>query len=164
VFPYISSSVEEGEMMFLFAPPPPPPGVSSSKTDTEEGSQALDHLNTGWEPSPWGRDGEGQQPSMHDQEGCNSMDKKVCAISKIDVFLVPGLAFDRAGRRLGRGGGHYDKALAEARGLKIGLAGSHQISNEALPEESHDVRMDAVVTERFSFFPLSHSRFFQGVL
>ncbi len=85
-----------------------------------------------------------------------------CTYNDIDVFLVPGLAFDRSGRRLGRGGGHYDRALADAPGWKIGLAGSYQISNEDLPEEDHDIRMDAIGTEQFILFPLKHSIFFKG--
>lgn len=89
-------------------------------------------------------------------------DGRSCADNSIDVFLVPGLAFDRSGRRLGRGSGHYDRALANAPGWKIGLAGSYQISNEDLPEEDHDIRMDAISTEKFILFPIKHSTFFKG--
>jgi 5-formyltetrahydrofolate cyclo-ligase len=64
------------------------------------------------------------------------------------VFLVPGLAFDPAGTRLGRGGGHYDRALAEyPAALRIGLACDAQIRS-SLPREPWDQPMDAVVTER----------------
>ena len=86
-----------------------------------------------------------------------------CTYENINIFLVPGLAFDRSGRRLGRGGGHYDRTLANAPGWKIGLAGSYQISNEDLPEEDHDIRMDAISTEKFTLFPIKHSTFFKGV-
>ncbi len=90
-------------------------------------------------------------------------DQTPCPVSDIDLFLVPGLAFDRMGRRLGRGGGHYDRALVTARGWKVGLALSPQIAKEDLPEEQHDIRMDAIGTENFIFFPLKHSAFFKGV-
>ena len=63
------------------------------------------------------------------------------------VWLVPGLAFDRRGRRIGRGGGHYDRLLNGAAGYKIGLAFSWQLVPE-VPAEPHDVRVDTVVTER----------------
>ena len=64
------------------------------------------------------------------------------------VFLVPGLGFDPAGTRLGRGGGHYDRALAEhPAALRIGLACDAQIRS-SLPREPWDQPMDAVVTER----------------
>jgi len=64
------------------------------------------------------------------------------------LFLVPGLAFDPAGTRLGRGGGHYDRALADHRSaMRIGLACEAQIQS-SLPREPWDQPMDAVVTER----------------
>ncbi|MEN6542821.1 5-formyltetrahydrofolate cyclo-ligase [Parvibaculum sp.] len=69
------------------------------------------------------------------------------------VLIVPLLAFDRAGRRLGYGGGYYDRTLAflRARGeksiLAVGLAFSGQEADE-LPEESDDQRLDWIVTER----------------
>lgn len=64
----------------------------------------------------------------------------------IDVWLVPGLAFDPRGNRLGRGIGHFDRLLCGARGVKIGLAYDFQLIEE-VPSEPHDVRMDFIVTE-----------------
>lgn len=66
----------------------------------------------------------------------------------IPVFLVPGLAFDPAGHRLGYGLGCYDRAFADAApgALKVGLAFELQIL-ESVPADSHDVPMDFVVTE-----------------
>lgn len=65
---------------------------------------------------------------------------------KIDIFIVPGVAFDRMGNRLGRGGGYYDKLLAGVPSPKIGLAYSFQVLAE-VPRTSYDVPMDMVVTE-----------------
>lgn len=67
----------------------------------------------------------------------------------VDLFLVPGLAFDRSGGRLGYGGGHYDRLLAEraARSLLVGLALDWQVV-DAVPMESHDRRMDWIATPR----------------
>ena len=62
------------------------------------------------------------------------------------LWLVPGLAFDRHGQRLGRGGGFYDRLLADAVGVKVGLAFSCQLVQE-VPALPHDVRMDWIVTE-----------------
>ena len=63
------------------------------------------------------------------------------------VFLVPGIAFDPQGVRLGRGAGCYDRALARhPRAVRLGLAYEMQIV-PSLPEAAWDVRMDAVVTE-----------------
>jgi len=66
----------------------------------------------------------------------------------IPLFLVPGLAFDLAGRRLGYGLGCYDRAFADAApgSIKIGLAFELQIL-ESVPADPHDVPMDFVVTE-----------------
>ncbi len=79
--------------------------------------------------------------------------KHSVSIHKIAVFLVPALAFDRKGRRLGRGYGFYDRALAQTRALKLGLAGSMQISELDLPEEDHDIKMSALLTESFCLVP-----------
>lgn len=63
------------------------------------------------------------------------------------VFVVPGVAFDARGARLGRGRGWYDRALAHyPRGLRIGLAFELQLV-DAVPEAAWDVRVDAVATE-----------------
>ena len=72
------------------------------------------------------------------------------APAAMDLALVPGLAFDRAGRRLGRGGGHYDRLLARAplrAAFKIGLAFAWQLQPR-VPAARHDVPMDLVATEK----------------
>ena len=64
------------------------------------------------------------------------------------LFLVPGLAFDGSGSRLGRGGGHYDRALAGYAGaLRLGLAIDADVA-PIVPCDPWDQRVDAVVTER----------------
>lgn len=74
----------------------------------------------------------------------------VCEPADGDVVIVPGLAFDRAGRRLGRGAGYYDRTFppsARRQPLLVGMACEAQIV-ESLPADSHDRAMDAIVTER----------------
>ncbi|HVV65880.1 MAG TPA: 5-formyltetrahydrofolate cyclo-ligase [Rhizomicrobium sp.] len=67
------------------------------------------------------------------------------------ILLVPMLAFDRDGYRLGYGGGFYDITLAalraagELRAIGVAFAGQEV---EALPREPHDQRLDAIVTEK----------------
>jgi len=70
------------------------------------------------------------------------------APAAIDLVLVPGIAFDSGGRRLGRGRGHYDATLAALRpdALRLGLAFELQLVPE-VPQEPHDAPLDAVVTE-----------------
>jgi len=64
-----------------------------------------------------------------------------------DLFLVPGRAFDAAGRRLGRGRGYYDRALGRWPAIRaIGVCFSGQLVDE-VPAGPLDVRMDLVVSE-----------------
>jgi 5-formyltetrahydrofolate cyclo-ligase len=69
------------------------------------------------------------------------------AIEAADAVVAPGLAVDRAGVRLGRGGGSYDRALARARpdAFVAVLLYDGELVN-ALPHEPHDRRVSAVVT------------------
>jgi 5-formyltetrahydrofolate cyclo-ligase len=69
-------------------------------------------------------------------------------IETIDLALIPGLAFDRNGGRLGRGKGFYDRLLASEgfRALKIGIV-TERFLLAGIPTESHDIGMDLVVTE-----------------
>lgn len=62
------------------------------------------------------------------------------------LTVVPLLAFDRAGYRLGYGKGHYDGLLAQGAGLAVGVAFACQ-EVPALPHEAHDMPLDLVVTE-----------------
>jgi 5-formyltetrahydrofolate cyclo-ligase len=66
-------------------------------------------------------------------------------LNQLDLVLVPGVAFDIGGRRLGRGKGFYDRLLASVSGTKCGVAFDEQVES-ALPWEPHDVTMDCLVT------------------
>ncbi len=70
-------------------------------------------------------------------------------LEEIDLMLVPGLAFDVSGHRLGRGRAHYDATLAALprRAARVGLCFEVQLVPE-VPCEAHDAPLDAVVTER----------------
>lgn len=68
--------------------------------------------------------------------------------SAIDLAIIPGVAFTRDGKRLGRGKGYYDRLLAHPafrKVYKIGVALSHQIVSD-LPTEPHDISLDFVLT------------------
>lgn len=65
----------------------------------------------------------------------------------IDLVVVPGLAFDRAGNRLGYGAGFYDRFLATTDAVRVALAFSLQLV-DAVPVEPHDQPVDWIVTER----------------
>jgi 5-formyltetrahydrofolate cyclo-ligase len=69
----------------------------------------------------------------------------VVPAAEIDVVLVPGVAFDRRGGRLGFGGGYYDRFLPTTRALRVGVSHTMCVADE-LPREPHDARMDWVVS------------------
>ena len=94
---------------------------------------SLDHLRTG----SYGI----REP---DVERCPEV-----AEASIDAALVPGLAWDRRGSRLGRGAGYYDRLFDNAawRGFRCGIFFSLQ-EIESIPTEPWDLPLDAVVTER----------------
>jgi 5-formyltetrahydrofolate cyclo-ligase len=66
--------------------------------------------------------------------------------SEADVIIVPGVAFDRQCRRLGFGGGYYDRLLAEANSISIALGYEGQLV-DLVPTDSNDIPVDILVTE-----------------
>jgi 5-formyltetrahydrofolate cyclo-ligase len=66
-------------------------------------------------------------------------------LERLDLVLVPGIAFDLAGRRLGRGKGFYDRLLVQVRGKTCGVAFDEQIVAK-VPVEPHDARVNLVLT------------------
>jgi len=72
----------------------------------------------------------------------------VVEVGDIDLALVPGLAWDRSGHRLGRGAGYYDRLLGspEWRGFRCGLFFAAQ-EVDSIPADPWDAPLDAIVTE-----------------
>jgi 5,10-methenyltetrahydrofolate synthetase len=76
-------------------------------------------------------------------------------LARVVGVLVPGVAFDLLGQRLGRGGGYYDRFLREllsmrssgSRPLMVGIGWAEQLI-EQVPTEEHDVILDGVLTDR----------------
>lgn len=66
---------------------------------------------------------------------------------KIEVALIPGVAFDKTGHRIGFGGGYFDRFLKKIDCTTIGLAYELQIV-EKVPVEKYDVAVDYIVTEK----------------
>lgn len=64
----------------------------------------------------------------------------------MDMIVVPAVAYDWHGNRLGRGKGFYDRLLRETGALKVGIAFDCQLSDEPIPVESTDVPVDIVIT------------------
>lgn len=65
--------------------------------------------------------------------------------SEIELVIVPGVAFDKKGNRLGRGKGFYDRLLGEMKATKIGMGYDFQVI-EQIEIEPHDVGMDIIIT------------------
>lgn len=66
--------------------------------------------------------------------------------NQIQGLLVPGLGFDSAGGRLGRGRGYYDRFLKSFSGQKVGVSYGCQMQKELLPRDSWDVSMNFIIT------------------
>lgn len=70
-------------------------------------------------------------------------------VEEIDMLVIPGVAFDPSGRRIGYGGGYYDRLLPRIKGERTiaALAFEAQVF-ESLPSEPHDIPVDYIVTEK----------------
>lgn len=66
--------------------------------------------------------------------------------SEIELIIVPAVAYDRSGMRLGRGKGFYDRLLCQTVATKIGVCYDFQLYDK-LPSEPHDVPVDMVISE-----------------
>jgi len=77
---------------------------------------------------------------------------KQCAAEELDLVMVPGVAFDRRGARMGHGKGYYDKLLQHARRDTplVALAFECQLFPE-IPVASHDIFMDKIITEAAAY-------------
>ncbi|KAL9421344.1 hypothetical protein AB3S75_038833 [Citrus x aurantiifolia] len=104
------------------------------------------------------------EPSLLDSDG-NQHEDVMQASEPVDLFILPGLAFDRSGGRLGRGGGYYDvflkkyQKLAQEQKWKqpllVALLYSLQVvDEESIPVTPYDVPVDALVSPR-GFIPIS---------
>ena len=83
-------------------------------------------------------------------DACPTVDK-----GEIDLILVPALCYDLSCRRLGQGGGYYDRYLADYGGRTMGLCRERLLQKE-LPVEEHDRAVDLVLTEKRRLEGLSY--------
>jgi 5-formyltetrahydrofolate cyclo-ligase len=91
--------------------------------------------------------------------GIREPDADACPIRRIeevDAALIPGLAWDRAGHRLGRGAGYYDRMLADPawRGFRCGLFFAVQEA-PAVPRDAWDIALNAIVTDHETVRPVA---------
>ena len=76
----------------------------------------------------------------------------------IDVVVVPGVAFDRSGSRIGYGGGYYDRFLRDLTAFRVGIAFSLQVVDGRLPGGNFDLPVHAIVTEEETIRPTGATR------
>lgn len=71
-------------------------------------------------------------------------------VGDIDLIIVPAVAYDTLGRRVGRGKGYYDRLLATAKALKVGVAYDWQLlhvaDGDSIEAEEHDIPVDYIIT------------------
>lgn len=139
-------------------------GYVAFQNEVELSAYFLDHIERGGDLVLPQITGPGQMSfvHVHDLDGLRpgaygilEPDGPAVALERIDCFLIPGLAFDLQGRRLGFGGGYYDRALEPAAAGEVaaapylvGVGYDWQLRDEALPSDPHDIPVDAVVTDR----------------
>lgn len=79
------------------------------------------------------------------------------AIDDIEMIVVPAMAYDRAGNRVGRGKGYYDRLLAQSAAVKIGVAFDCQMVDE-LEVDPFDQPVDIVITQSRTYFRSRNKR------
>ncbi|HEX4128553.1 MAG TPA: 5-formyltetrahydrofolate cyclo-ligase [Pirellulales bacterium] len=90
----------------------------------------------------------GMYKILEPREDLRLLSHKQIGIQELDLVMVPGVAFDRRGARMGHGKGYYDKLLENARPDTplVALAFECQLFPE-IPTQDHDVFMDKIITE-----------------
>lgn len=73
-------------------------------------------------------------------------------VKELDLIIIPGIAFDKNGQRIGFGHGYYDTFLKSCRAIKIGLAYDFQIVDN-ISGQKHDEKMDLIITPSISIAP-----------
>lgn len=90
----------------------------------------------------------GMYKILEPRKELRSLPEKQVNVEELDLIMVPGVAFDRRGARMGHGKGYYDKLLQHARKDTplIALAFECQLF-EQIPVADHDIFMDKIITE-----------------
>ncbi len=91
----------------------------------------------------------GMYKILEPKEDLRALPEKRVDVAELDLIMVPGVAFDRRGARMGHGFGYYDKLLEHARPDTplVALAFECQLFPE-IPTQEHDIFMDQIITEQ----------------
>lgn len=71
----------------------------------------------------------------------------ITPLDKIELIIVPAVAYDSSGNRIGRGKGYYDRMLVETKATKIGIAYDFQLIDDIEPSP-HDIPVDIIITDK----------------
>jgi len=66
----------------------------------------------------------------------------------IDLCIIPGVAFDKQGNRVGYGKGYYDKFLRNKKTIKVAICHDFQLIDDIIQSDDNDVKMDYIITEK----------------
>lgn len=69
------------------------------------------------------------------------------SITDMELVVIPAVAYDRRGNRLGRGKGYYDRLLASCAATKVGVGYDFQLLDDDIPTAPHDIPVDVIITE-----------------
>lgn len=71
-------------------------------------------------------------------------------LAHVDLIIIPGVAYDRKGNRIGYGGGYYDRLLADSKSTGIPIIAPAFVQQlvPSIPSELHDIKVDIIVTEQ----------------
>lgn len=89
----------------------------------------------------------GRDTRSHELGFSEPIDGDIKQAQELDGFIIPGLAFDRQGHRLGRGKGYYDRSLQHSKGLRVGICYQDQLVKKIEVVEKHDLSMSFIITE-----------------
>lgn len=122
-----------GKLLLLPRTRPEPPGLSwhRLRCEAQGEPQGPQEARQGLRPGPFG---------VLEPQG------EEVGAEAVELWVVPGLAFDGQGGRLGYGGGYYDRALAGSRAPRLGFGFARQVVDQ-VPREDHDLRVDGIVTD-----------------
>ena len=76
---------------------------------------------------------------------------ETASVEEMEMIVVPAVAYDKKGNRMGRGKGYYDRLMENSKATKVGVAYDFQMIDE-IDSEAHDVKVDIVITERRTIF------------
>jgi len=66
---------------------------------------------------------------------------------KIDIVIIPAIAYDTKKNRLGYGAGYYDRFLADFKGVKVGFCFKEMLTSEKIPVNKFDIKVDIIITD-----------------